>query len=266
MEYKITCPNCGYKYRFTATGGQSLIATCPNCGQRMKVNLPTANGQEQTATPQDNGDGNANGYANSVPCNGQDNPKNEKKGKSRQTKIILLALILGIVVGIVGWFAWQQHEKNSAEAQLEEKEARKAHMDSLMALRNQQEAEEQQYEQEQDKKKQVTDFLNNFYTVWFTGGDMSEFSNNLSEQCYEKLQTSLDEESDSTGSDIDWTPICPTLGNAMEGSRASGAVKISVVRYEDNWYRVTFTNDEATESRQIEAFPQNGKVIINDYR
>ena len=44
------------------------------------------------------------------------------------------------------------------------------------------------------------------------------------------------------------------------------AVKISVVRYEDNWYRVTFTNDEATESRQIEAFPQNGKVIINDYR
>ena len=46
----------------------------------------------------------------------------------------------------------------------------------------------------------------------------------------------------------------------------SGERVLSIVRYEDNWYRVTFTNDEATESRQIEAFPQNGKVIINDYR
>ena len=270
MDYKITCRNCGQVYRLTAEGGQTVWAKCPNCGQKMRVSLPIVNGNSpQTGKASVNpSQAVNNGYTSGTPTNDGGNPDNNKKGKSHTTNI-LLALILGILVGGIGWYAWQQKQKNDEQERIELKQARQAHMDSLMALRNQQNAEEAAAQKAEQDRQEVTDFLNNFYDVWFADGDMSQFDNNLSEQCYERLSTSLDEPEDSTSTDneIDWDLLCPQMGKASQnGHHSASPVSISINHYEDNWYRIRFSSDGRSEFRQIEAFPQNGKVIINDYR
>lgn len=236
----------------------------------MKVSLPVVHAESpQTDGPADTastGDGGNSAEGN--PVDGGDG----KKNNGRHTTNILLALILGILVGGIIWFVWQQKEKNDEQARMEFKEARKAHQDSLMALRNQQTAEEEAAQKAQQDQDAVTTFLDEFYQQWFSDGDMSGFANNLSEQCFEKLHDTIDDFADSTstdtddGDDIDWQQLCPQMGRDSRKGREPGAIRINVTHDDGNWYRVRFISDKATEYRQIEAIVQNGKVIINDYR
>ena len=116
----------------------------------MLVSLPyAANGASPSSA------GNAE---QGVPVNGQ--PKGNPKKKGNKAVIVLLAFILGIAAGIVVWLGWQQKQKNDARALVEREEARQEHMDSLMALRNQQEAEERATQQAQAERQSVINFLN----------------------------------------------------------------------------------------------------------
>lgn len=68
----------------------------------MLVSLPHADGGNPPA---------GNGYAsNGIPDAQQ--PVEPLKKKNNKGIIVLLAFILGIVIGIVAWFGWQQKQKN----------------------------------------------------------------------------------------------------------------------------------------------------------
>lgn len=260
MEYKVTCNNCGLQYRLSAAEGQSVWSTCPNCGHKMLVSLPyAANGASPSSA------GNAE---QGVPVNGQ--PKGNPKKKGNKAVIVLLAFILGIAAGIVVWLGWQQKQKNDARALVEREEARQEHMDSLMALRNQQEAEERATQQAQAERQSVINFLNEFYQdCLFNDGDPDRYANNISEKCYDKLTSSYadDEETDSV-SEINWSLLGPRFESEDEVRRdlPDFARHFDVEHYHDNWYKVCFSAHGTTEYRQIEAFVYKDKIIINDFR
>lgn len=264
MDYKVTCSNCGQQYKLSAEGGQTVWARCPNCGHTMRVNLPAVDGNSSTNEFHET----STGYSTPVSGNGEVN--NGKKNGSNHVTNILLALILGILVGGIAWFVWQQKQKNDEQARIELKEARKAHQDSLMALRNQQLAEEQAAQKAEEDKEAVSSFLNQFYDTWFSNGDMSQFTNNLSEQCYNRLSSeNFGEEEDDDDTEIDWSMLCPSIGtnNHNTGNaNPPSSIKLNITHMDGNWYRIRFTSNGVSEYREIEAIPQNGQVIINDFR
>lgn len=260
MEYKVTCKNCGHQYRLTADGGQSVWSTCPNCGHKMLVSLPHADGGNSPA---------GNGYASNGIHNAQQ-PVEPQKKKNNKGVTILLAFILGIVIGIVAWFGWQQKQKNDQQALEEREEARKEHMDSLMALRNQQESEERAAQQTEADRRSVMTFLNEFYQDWFFGdGDPNRYANNISEKCYNKLTSSVDDEEESDSAcEIDWALLGPQFESESDVRRdlPDFAGHFDITHYHDNWYKVCFSAHGTTEYRQIEAFVYKNKIIINDFR
>lgn len=260
MEYKVTCNNCGHQYRLISEAGQSIWSTCPNCGHKMLVNLPFAGDGRRSLN-----NGNS-AIGNTV----QRNPEKPPKKKKNRAVKILLAFLLGISVGIVAWLVWQQKQKNDAQALVEREEARKEHMDSLMALRNQEESEERAAQQLQADRQSVIAFLNEFYQDCLFGGeDPEKYANNISEKCYDKLTSSGvdDEETDST-SEINWSLLGPRFESEMEVKRdlEDIASHFNITHYHDNWYRVCFSAHGTTEYRQIEALVYKNKIIINDFR
>lgn len=262
MDYKVICSNCGQPYKLSAEGGQTVWAKCPNCGHTMRVNLPSV---DDSNSANDNYNTTSAETTNPVSSNGN----NDKKNGGNHVTNILLALILGLLVGGIAWFVWQQKQKNDEQARIELKEARKAHQDSLMALRNQQIAEEQAAQKAEEDKEAVSSFLNQFYDTWFSDGDMSQFANNLSEQCYNRLTSEDFQEEGDDDTEIDWSALCPrmeTVDREDGKSSSPSSIKLNITHIDGNWYRVRFTSNGSSAYREIEAIPQNGKVIINDFR
>lgn len=225
----------------------------------MLVTLPHVDGGEQMGTP----------VGGSAP----DDNNGNRKGK--RGRVILLAVVLGIVVGIAGWLGWQQKQKNDEQARIELKNERKAHMDSLMQLRNHEEAEERAAQQMKENQEDVINFLNEFYQdCLFNDGDPDRYANNISEKCYDKLTVMSDdadidtEEDADTTTAINWKLLGPGFESEREVKRdlPDLASHFEVEHYHDNWYRVRFSAHGTTEYRQIEAFPYGNKIIINDFR
>lgn len=182
---------------------------------------------------------------------------------------ILIALILGAVAGGAIWFVWQQKQKDDERQRIEQKAARKAHMDSLMALRNQQVAEEQAALKAQQDQKASMAFLRDFYqSVFFDGWDASVYANNLSERCFEKLTGTDTSSDDDTDGDIDWKQLGPGFETRDDFKKDLPQLikNFRITHDHDNWYRVRFSARGLTEYRRIEAFPYKGKVIINDFQ
>lgn len=265
MEYRVTCKNCGFKYRFRAEAGQTIICQCPNCGQKMRVNLPSENKSETVAsgipdTPEPQGN----------------NHGEKKSGKS--TTNVLLVILLVVVVGFIAWFAIQQKHKNDEQARIELQEARKAHMDSLMALRNQQEAEEKAAQEKMRDQEETISFLNEFYAGWLSGSKTpADYEDHLSQSCYDRLhKVVIYENEDGTNErdSVEWSRLLPYM-SSMQGKSTEQFISekgedllssLSINHYDGNWYRINMSANGEGGSREIEAFPQNGRVIINDFR
>lgn len=250
MKYEVTCNNCGQRYRIEASGGRTVRSVCPNCGHKMLVNLPHVDSDyEVIGSPVDGGNGG-----------------NNRKGKGgNNVVVVLLALILGLLAGGIAWLVYQQHKANAEQEFIEKKEARKAHMDSLMQLRNQQEAEEREAKEEQSNRRKTISFLHDFYENCFFGyADPEIYSTSLSEACYNKLSTSADENGEK---EIDWSRLGPGFETKedMKNDREELARNFFIRHESGNWYRIRFSARGMTEYRRIEAFPYHGKIIINDF-
>lgn len=253
MEYRVTCSNCGQVYRINASGGQSVRSVCPNCGHKMLVSLPLVDGTWQPATASDRQ---------------SDNGRGGKHG-GRHWLLVLLTIIIGVGVGCGIWHVVQQKRIADEQQRVAVRMARKAHLDSLMQLRNQQEAQERETLKAQADQKETIAFLRYFYVdcVFSNTGRRLEYVYNLSENCFQKIQSgSGEEEGEGNAKGVNWEmfgPSSPSIN--LQRDRDELIRNFKVIHYHDNWYRVRLSAHGLTEYRQVEAFPYRGKVIINDF-
>lgn len=244
MKYEVTCGNCGKRYRIDAIGGQTINSVCPNCGHKITVCLPYVN------------IGNAS-------------EKSAKPSNKHNAVFIAFAIILGVSVGAVAWWTYQHKLITDEQERRASKAAYKAHIDSLMQLRNQQEAEEESERQAVAEQKATATFLLNFYNDWFipvwlaSKSNPTEYANNLSQQCYEKLIQS----DENNNKHINWDMLGPHFRISTED--ATDLNKLSrnlvVTHDHDSWYRIRFTAHGVTEFRHIEVFVYKSRIIINDF-
>lgn len=249
MKYRVKCSNCGGTYLIESDGNRTVRSVCPHCGHKMLVNLPEVNaGNARPSAPQA-----GNEYG--------DEPQKKGNGWVK----FLIAVILGLAIGVGVWAFVQYRQNADEQARIALKEARKAHADSLMMLRHKQEAEEQAASKAASDQHEVIGFLTDFYTNCIYGdGNPDDYSGNLSEKCFEKLH---DASSDDPNS-IDWKLLDPHFdtGDGSEDGETSSPESFRVEHDKGNWYRVCYVSHGMTEVRRIEALLYNGKVIINDFQ
>ncbi len=248
MKYEVTCGNCGRRYRIEAIGGQTIKSVCPNCGHKMAVSLPYVN--------------TANAYSR-LP-----NKPTKSKGK-HYAAFVTLAIVLGIAAGAGSWAAYRHKVATDEQERRASKAAYKAHMDSLMQLRNQQEAEQQAAREAAAEQKAAATFITSFYKDWFiptwisSKGSPTEYAGNLSQQCYERLRKA--DESGYGG--IDWDLLGPRFHISTDGTRDLEELSrnLAVIHDHDGWYRVRLAAHGITEFRHVEVLAYKNQIIINDF-
>ena len=240
MEYEIECGKCRRRYRISAAEGQTVRSSCPYCGQTMLVNLPKT-----------------------IP---------EKGGKpSGGTNWLLkgLAIILvGLVLGVAGWYVWQGREQQRRAEEAEYRAARAARQDSLARLQAKLQQEARETQRQVAEQQAVIEFLVGYYRNCFFGDESPDsYERHLSEKCYKKLHNTVDMYSEK-GSQIAWYQLGPAFETQDDLDRdiEELAKNFDISHGHDKWYKVRFSARGITEYREIEAFPYRDRIIINDFR
>ena len=129
MQYKVTCSNCSGQFIIEAQAGQTVQCRCPFCQNEMVVALPEA--VEPPTAPQQP----------RMPQRPLPSGQPKRNGCSWQWGVI--AVILIAVVAALGGYLWLssvQAEQDRQWEQRRQQQQLKAHSDSLMRIREAEEA------------------------------------------------------------------------------------------------------------------------------
>lgn len=247
MQYKVTCNHCGQQFVIEAQAGQTVQCTCPFCQQEMVLALPEP---VQPAPP---------------PVT---TPPLEKK-RSGCGPAWILMVICGIVLamGVVGyvWLRQVQIEQDRKWTERQERARQKAHTDSLMRIRSEQEAQERSNAQQEARHKTISRFIEAFYLkAILTPKGGAGYEHYLTEHCKEKLTDVQQDDSLSTGKErLAWWMFGP---DSQQPDYESMRGRIQVVHEDGDWYRVSLVERGQTAYRHVKVSIVGGNVLIDDVR
>lgn len=255
MQYNVTCNKCNRAFTIMADGGDRMRCTCPYCGQSLLVNLPTMAEPVTPVVPQP-----VNPSAQ-PPVSGQGG----SEGKGTGLKIFLTVLIVLILGGlcVFGFVQWQNKKE---AARLELQAQRKAHADSLMQVRAQQDEQEAQAKKQDEERKSIVRFLESFYkkAVLADDVDVDFYQRYLTDYCRRMVfGVATDYETEVDDGTLWWGAFgnTATIPNYTQLLR-----NLNITPMEGSWYKVRLTQDGETEYRQIKVLSKDGHVLIDDVR
>lgn len=234
MHYKAKCVHCGCYFKLDAQGGQRVRCSCPYCGSDVEVWLP------------------------------EPVRKIQGKGKVRRNTVkILLVSALVIAVGLVsGWYAYRRSVENHVAERMKEA-YRKAHRDSLMRIRTEQDLRRHKTEVKEMRERNIGNFIKSFYLDAVLGDDDADlYRRNLTERCREKICGQFGYDSGASEG-IVWKPFAPDGDEPDTGSLRRN---LYVSHHVDDWYKVRLVQYGHTEYRYVKAFVVDGNVMIDDVR
>jgi hypothetical protein len=176
---------------------------------------------------------------------------------------IFIGLILGGAFAfggmwLYGWYKQYQEEK-TLEIQMKE-EARKAHRDSLMHIREAQEREAREENEKEIQQRVAVRFITDFYQKAFFDDDHTPVScrSYLTPSCQQKLKDACPD-----GDGLAWWLF---RDNSQDSDLESMQRHFRVTPEPDGWYRVHLVQQGATEFRHVKVVLQGGKMLIDDVR
>lgn len=179
---------------------------------------------------------------------------------------IIIGVILGGAVAFGGvWLYYQYHDyqEEVAEAKRIKSEARKAHRDSLMQIRKNQEEMLIAENDKEIRQKVVTRFLTEFYENAFFANKASanNYKSNLTDNCLKKLQGTSDD--GSPDGHIAWERF---LSGSEKPDVRSLRRFFRITPEEDGWYRVHLVEGGITTCRRIKVILKGNQILIDDVK
>ena len=246
MEYHVTCSKCHRVFTITAEGGDSMHCTCPYCGQGLHVNLPAVAQPVVSPVVQ--------------PAAGRE----DKPGGGIWLKILVTVLTVLVVggLGIFGFAVWQDRQE---AAEQEIRLQRKAHADSLMQIRAQQDAQAREDQRREKQRQAVCSFLLSFYrqAVFTTDDDPSYYARYLTPYCRQMI-FGVDPGDGAEDRWESWWAAFGNFNNEYDFEELSRNLRITPV--DDNWYKVRLSEHGLTETRTIRVKVSDGHILIDDVR
>lgn len=231
MVYEVICSSCGVHYRVTTQGGETKRVACPSCGHRMTVAFPVAERKRK---------------------------KHSETHKALWT--MLIVLLIGLPAGGYGWLKWQEHQAAERAAFEQKRAERKAHVDSLNAIRAQQDAEELEAIRQKAQDERVERFITRFYDDTLFGNTAPDnYRESLTERCYQHLLA----DGDATTDSLAWQRLQPSIPGS---DRTELFDNFRVQPQGDSWYNVVFSSKGMTQTRQLKVVEWQGHLLIDDYR
>lgn len=230
MLYEVICNQCGVHYRVTTPGGETRRVACPSCRHRMTVAFPVA----------------------------------AKPKRTSETRKALWAMAAVLVVGLplagYGIHTYRQQEAAERAAQERLRTERKAHVDSLNAVRARQEAEELAAIRQRAQDERVGEFLVQFYADTFFG---SMHPDNYRESLTNRCRQHLLADGDATTDSLAWGRLYPTIPDA---DREELLRTMRIQPKGEGWYDVSFTSHGMTQTRHLHVTAQADGLLLDDYR
>lgn len=254
MQYKVTCSNCSGQFIIEAQAGQTVQCRCPFCQNEMVVALPEA--VEPPTAPQQP----------RMPQRPLPSGQPKRNGCSWQWGVI--AVILIAVVAALGGYLWLssvQAEQDRQWEQRRQQQQLKAHSDSLMRIREAEEARQRNDNMQEVRERNISRFIEAFYLkAVLTPQGGRGYEHYLTTHCLEKL-TTIDE-GDSIQprrTDVAWR-LFRTDSQQPDYETMRG--RLQVVSEGDDWYRVSLVERGQTTYRHLKVSIEGSNILIDDVR
>lgn len=174
---------------------------------------------------------------------------------------ILLGMVLGALVGGGGMWLYMEYVNGQHDAVRAEQEflmRRKAHKDSLLQIRAEQENRERLGREDELRRRAIAGFIADFYREAILGrGTVKAYEMNLTEHCRERLK-------DGSGR-LTWS-LFGADAAGDDTDREALRHNLRVTYEEDDWYRVHLILHGMTEFRYVKAVVKGRDVMIDDVR
>lgn len=248
MQYQVICNKCGKNFFIDGESGKEVHCTCPYCAQQLLVSLPiVAQPFHTPAQPEQ------------IPLQ---RPIRQKQSSGTGLKL-LIALLLVLIIGGGAFYAFTQWRNMQEVARQELAAQRKAHQDSLMRIRAQEEAAQAAEEQKQEQQQRVCRFLADFYQkAIIPYGDPTYYDKYLTGYCRQLVASETQyNEGDA------WQMWWALFGMMNQSPNEAELIRnLTVTPISDNWYRVRLSQGGKTEFRQIKVVIDHGQVMIDDVK
>lgn len=237
MRYQAKCNHCGRGFKINAQGGQRVKIRCPYCRNNVTVWLP---------------DSAMSG-----------NKVNNRGNKMRIFRAALAVVVIGAAIGLGTWHLYQQRINEKVLHEKLRAAHRKAHRDSLMKVRMEQNVRKHEMEEREMRDKSIGNFLKSFYLDAILGGNNAYmYENNITESCRKKLRDSYSEDCE-TAECLNWKIFAPE-SDAVDFN--SLRRNLSISHHLDDWYKVRLVQYGHTEYRYIKVLIIDGNVEIDDVK
>lgn len=234
MVYEVTCNQCGMHYRVTAPGGETRQVACPSCGHKTTVAFPRISNVQR--------------------------PSRKRSETNKALWAMLIVLIVGLPLGGYAFYAYYQHQEEERLLFVQKQAERKAHADSLSAIRAQQKADEQAAAAQKVKDGRVVAFLTRFYDETYFGGISPDtYRESLTERCYQQLLA----DGDTATRQLAWHHFYPSI---PEADREELFRNFHIQPKSDGWYNVIFRAHGMTQTRQIRVASYQDRWLIDGYK
>lgn len=234
MVYEVTCNQCGIHYRVKTPGGETRQVVCPSCGHKMTVAFPRVEGKES--------------------------PKRHKSETHKALWAMLIVLIVGLPLGAYAFYLYHQNQMEERALYEQKRAERKAHVDSLNAIRARQRADEQAAIKQKAMDERVAQFLTSFYDdTYFGHGNPNSYRESLTENCFQRLLSDGDIINDS----LAWGQFYPTLPEVYKDELYRN---FRIQPQGDGWYGVVFRAQGMTQTRQLRVVKYRDRLLVDDYK
>ena len=184
----------------------------------------------------------------------------------RTIRDIIIGVVFGGAVAFGGvWLYYQYHDykEEIAEAKRIKNEARKAHRDSLMQIRKNQEESLIAENDKEIRQKVVIRFLTEFYENAFFADKASanSYRCNLTDNCLRKLQGTNDD--GSPNGHLAWNRF---LSGSEKPDIRSLRRFFRITPEEDGWYRVHLVEGGITTYRHLKIVLKGNQILIDDMK
>ncbi len=249
MQYQVTCNKCEKHFFINGEGGKEMRCTCPYCSGQLLVSLPIVAQpiRSRGATEQ-------SAVQHPIPS--------DEQPSSKWLKVFVVFLLL-LIAAAGAFYAFTQWRTQQALAQQALAAQRKAHQDSLIAIRAQQDAAEEAAQKKEEEQQRVCRFLTDFYRkAIIPYGDPTFYDKYLTRYCHQLIY------SDEAYNEGDaWQMWWSLFGMMSQSPKEEELISnLTVTPISDNWYKVRLSQGGATEFRQIKVIIEHGQVMIDDVK
>ena len=180
---------------------------------------------------------------------------------------ILIGTILGALCafgGVWGYDRYHQYQQEQQEAALQKEQARRHHRDSLMQIRQAQEQQERAENRKEIEQRVVMKFLKEFYDDVIFDDDYpsDKYKQYLTAHCLKKLKDAYRMDCPD-GNCLAWWLFRPS---GQDLDMESMEKHFRVTPEDDNWYRVHFVSNGATEFKYVKILVDGNIIHIDDVK